>query len=68
MRDAEKGEGDAEQQGPPSFILEVGGDAQAEDDDAKDEVGQDGRVYIHFLAPFLCVWGGVGLSRFLQSF
>ena len=56
VRDAEEGEGDADEEGPHSFHFEVAGDAQGQDDDAEDEVDQDFRVYIHFLAPFF--WGG----------
>ena len=36
VRDAEEGKGDADEQGPHLFHLEVGGDAQGEDDDAED--------------------------------
>jgi hypothetical protein len=57
VRDAEKAEGDAEKQGPEPFHFEVAGDAHAQDYDAEDEVEQDYRVYIHFLAPL----GGGGI-------
>ena len=52
VRDTEKGEGDADKEGPHPFVLGVAGDAQEQDYDAEDEVGQDDRVYIHFSAPF----------------
>jgi hypothetical protein len=52
VRDAEEGKGDADKEGPEPFHFGVGGDAQAQDYDAEDEVGEDYRVYIHFLSPY----------------
>jgi len=63
VRDAEEGEGDADKQGPHLFHFGVGGDAQAQDYDAEDEVDENTGVYIHFLAPL----GGVNSYNFFYQ-